>query len=128
MTLMSAINIAIPDPPEHNQLSTVAGYPRLADQIGHQPQLGIYRKFPALNARDLLYMQAEIIDLEKELREAENEDSQISEQRRFKYSSDWWYLQHAAKVEGLDENHDAYKQRNIVARLRILLGQYSELR
>lgn len=41
------------------------GYPCLSEQMGIKPETLIFRKFVALNARILLYMEAELVDLEK---------------------------------------------------------------
>jgi len=42
------------------------GYPALAGVMAH-PGMSIFKRFAALNARNLLYMQAEILLLEREL-------------------------------------------------------------
>jgi hypothetical protein len=47
------------------------GYPRLATFMGHEPGAAIYRRFASLNARILLYRQAEIVCLEHELDDLE---------------------------------------------------------
>jgi hypothetical protein len=104
---------------------TVAGYPRLSDQIGRQPEFGIYRSFAALHAQDLLYMQAELVEVENELRSVEKVDSESADNYRKLYSSDWWFLEHAANRQGLSDHDAAFKQRDILRRMRPLLKQYS---
>jgi hypothetical protein len=106
--------------------NVVVGYPLLADRIGRQPQLGIFRSFPSLNVQDLLYMQAEIITLERDLRRVEKIDSESTDLDRPKFSSDWWYLEHAQALHGLDDDHDACKQRKLARRLRSVLKEYSK--
>lgn len=49
----------------------VHGYPRLATFMAHEPGAAIYRRFASLNARILLYRQAEIVCLEHELDDLE---------------------------------------------------------
>lgn len=52
------------------------GYPGLAQLMGHDESLGLFKKFSALNSRNLLYMQAELLDLEIKLEtytQADNE-------------------------------------------------------
>ena len=49
----------------------VHGYPRLATFMGNEPGAAIYRRFASLNARVLLYRQAEIVCLEHELDQLE---------------------------------------------------------
>jgi hypothetical protein len=49
-------------------------YPRLSELMGVKPETLIFRKFVALNARMLLYMQAELVDLEATLQHQEERD------------------------------------------------------
>lgn len=51
----------------------IHGYPRLATFMGHEPGAAIYRRFASLNARILLYRQAEIVCLEYELDQLEKD-------------------------------------------------------
>ena len=44
------------------------GYDRFAQFMGTHPKLAISRRFGALNLRNLLYLQAELIYLEDELK------------------------------------------------------------
>jgi hypothetical protein len=124
--MSSSTTIAMSSMTSSLKQALVTGYPRLADEIGRQPELGIYRKFPALNAQDLLYMQAEIIELEWQLRHTEKEDSECNDEWRPRYSEDWWILENAARLEGYHEDHPSLKQRNLFQRLRPLLAQYSK--
>jgi hypothetical protein len=43
----------------------VNGYPKLARHMGASPEIAIFRRFGALNAQNLLYLQAELVHLEK---------------------------------------------------------------
>lgn len=52
------------------------GYPRLANLVGLYPGLAIFRRFSRLNAQNLLYMQAELAQMEYELDLVAAEDSQ----------------------------------------------------
>lgn len=51
-------------PPEY-----LNGFPTFAAYIASDPELAIYRKFDFLSARNLLYLQGELITLEAELKE-----------------------------------------------------------
>jgi len=53
----------------------VRGYPKLSYEIGRDPEMAIFRRFGALNAQNLLYLQADITLLEQELREQEMDDA-----------------------------------------------------
>ena len=48
-----------------------AGYPQLAALVGRDKTLAIFRRFRALNCRSLLYLQAEVLDLESRLRDTD---------------------------------------------------------
>ena len=48
--------------------SLVSGYPTLAGQQAKESQLAIYRSFGALQARVVLYLQAELHKLEQNLK------------------------------------------------------------
>jgi hypothetical protein len=43
------------------------GYPKIARLMGENPDLAIFRSFRELNARNLLYYQAELVHLEDQL-------------------------------------------------------------
>jgi hypothetical protein len=45
----------------------VEGYPALAKILGPRNGMAIYRRFAELNARNLLLLQSEIVDLEQEM-------------------------------------------------------------
>jgi hypothetical protein len=45
----------------------IVGYPSLAGQIELRPETAIFRRFGSLNAENLLYLQAELTSLEREL-------------------------------------------------------------
>ncbi|MCJ1269864.1 hypothetical protein MMC22_009757 [Lobaria immixta] len=53
----------------------MGNYTRLAALIGNHEELALFRRFAALNAKSLLYMQAELVHLEAELENIANEDS-----------------------------------------------------
>jgi len=61
----------------------VHGYPRLATFMGHEPGAAIYRRFASLNARILLYRQAELVCLEHELDDLEKS---YADQKKLHYS------------------------------------------
>jgi hypothetical protein len=79
-----------PLPPPLERL--VPGYPRLAGKIELQPEFGIFRRFGALNARDLLYRQAQLIQLENKIIDVEKVDKESNAGNRNRYSADWYWL------------------------------------
>lgn len=58
--------------------------------MGHHTELGIFRRFSTLNFQNLLYLQAKLTHLEKDLKLLVQRD-QIDPNRLF-YSKDWWSL------------------------------------
>ena len=65
------------------------GYPSLSERMGVKPETLIFRKFVALNARMLLYMQAELVMLEKELQVREERDRDDTEGNRNQYATNY---------------------------------------
>lgn len=100
--------------------SPVAGYPKLAAQIEIFPELAIFRRFGALNAQNLLYMQAELTSLEEELRKQQLEDSQSGEGQRNRYATNWHWLK-------MSENNETGEQQQLelILKIRKLLKDYS---
>lgn len=43
------------------------GYPGLSELMAHDSGMGMFKRFASPNMRNLLYMQAELLDLEDEL-------------------------------------------------------------
>ena len=61
------MDLKIPGPPE--------GYPKLACYMGRYHKRAIFRCFGSLNAKILLYLQAGLVRLERELYRPESLDS-----------------------------------------------------
>jgi hypothetical protein len=60
---------ASPSPRQRDtpRLDHVEGYPKLAHVIGRNPEYAIVRRFTTLDVKLLLYLQAELVQLEHEL-------------------------------------------------------------
>jgi hypothetical protein len=99
----------------------VVGYPKLAAHMSLQPRTAIFRSFSELNAKNLLYLQAEIAFLEKELRRSETKDAKDTDptKHKAKYAVSWYWLNESA------DDGDT-EQLNLVLRIRSLLKEYSE--
>ncbi|KAF1968941.1 hypothetical protein BU23DRAFT_655120 [Bimuria novae-zelandiae CBS 107.79] len=95
----------------------VTGYPKLAGQMGLIPETQIFRSFSALNARNLLYLQAELEVLEKRLIEKETEDSRDGRGKRDRYAVDFEWLNEPEDGEPTD-------QRDLVLEIREVLEKY----
>jgi hypothetical protein len=97
----------------------IRGYPKLAEQIGLRPELAMFRHFGALNAQNLLYYQAELVDLEAQLHEHQKLDSESRVGRKAKYASNRYWLWNS-RDDG-DTN-----QLSLVLRIRKTLRYYNE--
>jgi hypothetical protein len=95
------------------------GYPRLAERIAVKPETGVYRRFDALNARHILYLQAELCVLEDELRDREIEDQQDKTGKRSQYAKDYQCF--------LQEPSDMDKpQLKLIQKMHAKLAEYSK--
>ncbi|OAL53457.1 hypothetical protein IQ07DRAFT_597766 [Pyrenochaeta sp. DS3sAY3a] len=99
--------------------SVVIGYPKLAAKTEIQPEFSIYRRFGALNAQNLLYFQAELAELEEELRTKQNEDENNPTGKKCLYSKSWFRLQDS-EIDGDTE------QLQLVYTIRKTLQDYSQ--
>ena len=83
-------SLSVEDVEKCRQLSElVIGYPRLAGYMERLPSAAFFRAFHSLASRDLLYRQAELVDLEQQLIELEKADSESSNEDRKLYSASW---------------------------------------
>ncbi|OJI88570.1 hypothetical protein ASPTUDRAFT_135162 [Aspergillus tubingensis CBS 134.48] len=62
------------------------GYDKLAALMSRDPGSSIYRRFSKLNAKNLLYLQAEVAYIENELRTIIVEDSKSEDKKTFPFS------------------------------------------
>ena len=95
------------------------GYPRLAERIAFKPETGIYRRFDALNARRVLYLQSELCTLEQELRLAEKQDNKSRKGHQSQYALDYQCM-----VE--DQDGQESRQMKLLERMNEKLDKYSE--
>lgn len=82
------------------------------------PETSIFRRFGTLNSLNLLYLQAELTDIENKLREAQVADHNTSEGYKKFYAKNWYFL----KVSAQDGDD---KQLQLVNLLREKLDKYS---
>ncbi|PVH79058.1 hypothetical protein DL98DRAFT_633031 [Cadophora sp. DSE1049] len=92
-----------------SETAKIEGYPKLAELQGTYPQLGIYRRFATLNARNLLYLQAELVDLEEHaclLQQRQLVTFEQPEEGNLSYLRGWLIAkgQGDYSLEGLDRN------------------------
>ncbi|KAK4690524.1 hypothetical protein P7C71_g6287, partial [Lecanoromycetidae sp. Uapishka_2] len=94
-------------------------YSSLAELLGNNDGLAIYRRFATLNAQNLLYLQSELINLEDELRRLVIADNVSEDESRRVFKHDVTALKNAP--------HDAAggKQWRKVLEIREKLKEYS---
>ncbi|KAI9684072.1 MAG: hypothetical protein M1822_005900 [Bathelium mastoideum] len=102
-----------------NEEYLVTGYPKLGQKMGVVPEQAIFRRFSALNAEILLHQQAELVYLEKELREIQRADNHDRETPRGKYAVNWYWL----RESNVDENGTQWK---LLLKIRARLREYNE--
>jgi hypothetical protein len=68
------------------------GYEKLAELMGERPTLGIFRRFSSLGAKNLLYLQAELVSLESELKRCVAEDNSSGDAEKLEYAVNWYSL------------------------------------
>jgi hypothetical protein len=95
------------------------GYPKLAARTEVQPEIAIYRRFGALNAQNLLYYHAELVDLEEKLMIQQVQDNNDGKGAKHKYATTWYRLKDSA-ADG------DTKQLKLVMRMRETLKEYSK--
>lgn len=95
----------------------VPGWPRLAKTISEHPELEAFPSFTDLCVKSLLYYQAELIALRKELHEEELKDWGVSEEEEsFLYSGN---------LNSLID--DRPQQWVVIEKIRTTLEKYSKL-
>jgi hypothetical protein len=77
---------------------TMASYDRLSHLMADHNDLLILRTFSSLNIKNLLYYQAELANLECELREIESEDQSCRSSPRQEYAASWKILSAGPEV------------------------------
>lgn len=97
------------------------GYSELASIMGRYFQMGILRRFGTLNALNLLYLQAELTELESELQEIADKDAKSDIPFRSDFAQDWVFL--SKPIGNGDE-----KQWEKVLEIRAKLKEYSKRR
>ena len=96
------------------------GYPALAELMGSEPELAIFRTFKALNMLNLLRLQAEIQDLEQQLRAVREEDAGDTATNRPLYEKDFRQMRRAPNHDGGDS-----EQYSILETIGLKLIEYS---
>jgi hypothetical protein len=71
------------------------GYARIASFMHRNNETALFRHFGTLSIQNLLYIQAELIELEYELSQLVETDKRSGHPNRQHYAKDWWHLSHS---------------------------------
>ncbi|RMZ67702.1 phthalate transporter [Pyrenophora seminiperda CCB06] len=98
----------------------ILGYPKIAGRMGLIPETAMFRRFGALNARNLLYLQSDLTRTENKLKKLELQDSQSEKGKKKNYALSHFWLQTASVQRDGD-----VQQKELVLKLRETLHQYN---
>lgn len=101
------------------------GYPTFARFIAKDPDAAIYRKFESLSARNLLYQQSQLNDLERQLDELDSKDAtekalDINNEAGERVAREWQHFAH-------DDNDRAKLRRQVQERIKRHIKEYRTL-
>jgi hypothetical protein len=102
------------------------GYAKLGLLMGEHPEVAALRRFSALSAQNLLYLQAELRQLEVDLRKYSEEDDSSQHPDRKVYAVDWFALKDSG--ERTADEGNCGKQWQTILEIRAKLEQYGKLR
>lgn len=77
----------------------MADYNRLTSMIARHGEAAIFRRFDTLNIKNLLYMQAELVHLEAELRQIETDAKSSADPSKSLYPFSVYDLRESASAE-----------------------------
>jgi hypothetical protein len=104
------------------QIPTMNGYSKLASLMGSHPELAIFRRFGTLNAQNLLYLQAELVHLERKLQRCVASDIASGHADRIIYDRHWQSLtESGSRPDGDPEQWET------ALKIRKLLKEYSKM-
>jgi hypothetical protein len=97
------------------------GYAKLATIMGAHPEVAVFKRFGTLNTQNILYLQAELTDLELRLKKYAKQDADSGHPGRILYSRDWQTLSESSDVP---TNNN--KQWNTILSIREKLKEFSK--
>ncbi|KAI4263110.1 MAG: hypothetical protein L6R42_001733 [Xanthoria sp. 1 TBL-2021] len=78
-------------------------YTKLASMMANHAEAAIFRRFDTLNIKNLLYMQAELVDLEDQLYDIESQDKKSRNRNKVLFSSSVQTLRKSASTRDNDQ-------------------------
>jgi hypothetical protein len=104
-----------------NRTWSSGSYPRLSEFMGLWPEVSIFRRFGALSAQNLLFLQAEIAHLERELKVIREQEEKREDERGLLAQRSWFELSQAS------EDGEYCPQWTIIQEIRSKLSEYSKI-
>jgi hypothetical protein len=108
-----------------NDVACTRGFALVASKINSDPDKSttIYRRFDELSARNLLFYQAELAELEEQQKRYDEEDSAAKDKASIECQSDWNSFAKAASGTDVANGREAEKMR-LAMKVRELLEKY----
>ncbi|SLM38568.1 hypothetical protein LPUS_08827 [Lasallia pustulata] len=75
--------------PVSSDLPSMGSYNKLSKFMGSWPEVAIFRRFGALNAQNLLFLQAELVRLEDQLQSIREDDAQSADLEKKQSHQSW---------------------------------------
>lgn len=127
MALKPSPTVDIEQPPKPKK-EYLEGFPSLSALLSSDPDLQVYRRFNRLASRNLLYLQAEILDLEARLKEFDADDVDIagaeedgSDWMDIKLNARCWEVFRERAEQGNKKEHERMK---LIREIRERLAEY----
>ena len=113
-------NSELPAPtPGISRTWSSGSYPRLSEFMSLWPEVAIFRRFSALNTQNLLFLQAEIAHLERELTTIREREERRADVKGILAQRSWFELSQAS------EDGEDCPQWAVIQELRSKLTEYS---
>jgi hypothetical protein len=93
----------------------MVGHQKLAELMAKHSEVAIFERFDFLNAINLVYLQAELVELEIELKASMKDDLDSRDDERQRGARDWWFLSKSKES----------KTWEIMLKIRTKLQEYS---
>jgi hypothetical protein len=93
----------------------MVGHQKIAELMAKHSEVAIFERFDFLNIINLVYLQAELVELEIELKASMKDDLDSRDDERQRGARDWWFLSRSKES----------KTWEIMLKIRTKLQEYS---
>jgi hypothetical protein len=119
-TAVATVSSQPPTPTQGiNRSWSMGSYPKLSTFMASWPDIAIFRRFGALNAQNLLFLQAEITHLERELEVIRSNNERNNDEKGLHGDRNWFELSQES------EDGEAHPQWIVIQDIREKLKEYS---